>query len=66
MKVDRKKYGFVNVEITVSDNELRLWACDENGQNVLRIKAQGEVHCTEDVNDIIVVDRTTSILRGEG
>lgn len=64
MKVDRKEFGMVNVEITVSDNELRLWACNENGESVLRIKAQGKVHCTEEMSSIIVVDRVTSILKG--
>lgn len=53
-KIRTKKFGFVNVEISVSDEEIHLWACNRNGINVLRIKAVGKVHCTKELNDIIV------------
>jgi hypothetical protein len=39
--------------VTVSDNEVRLWVCNDEGQNIFRFKAVGEVH--QGGNDIIVV-----------
>lgn len=39
--------------VTVSDNEVKLWVCNDEGQNIFRFKAVGEVH--QGGNDIIVV-----------
>ena len=33
-----------NIMVTISDNEVRLWVCNQNGQNIFRFKAIGEVH----------------------
>lgn len=57
MSVKRKEIGFVNVDISVSDTEFRLWACNWSGVSVLRIKAVGKVHYNKELNEIIVTGK---------
>ena len=53
LKVERRALGFVNVEFTVSDNEIRLWACNKDGMCVFRLKATGNLHKGE--HDVIIM-----------
>lgn len=47
VKVKRKEFEG-NVKVTVSEREVRLWVCNEEGLNIFRFKAIGEVHSQED------------------
>lgn len=40
----RKKEFVGNVLVTVSKQEVRLWVCDDKGQNIFRFKATGQVY----------------------
>ena len=42
-----------NVLVTVSGEEVRLWVCNDKGENIFRFKALGEVH--QGGNDIMVI-----------
>lgn len=33
-----------NVMVTISKHEVRLWVCNEEGQNIFRFKALGKVY----------------------
>jgi len=37
-----------NVAVSISDNEVRLWVCNSDGQNIYRFKALGRVYRTSD------------------
>ena len=51
-KISRKEFGG-NVLVTVSEHEVRLWVCNEQGANIFRFKALGKVY--QGGNDIAVV-----------
>ena len=56
--VVRKKLGILNVEMTVSDNEVRIWGCDpKKGISVFRVKAMGKVRFNKELADIMVVPK---------
>jgi hypothetical protein len=42
-----------NVLITISEKEVRLWVCNEKGENIFRFKAMGEVYETD--SDVFVL-----------
>ena len=46
MTISRKELKG-NIAISISDNEVRLWVCDDDGVNILRVKALGKVHVSE-------------------
>ena len=52
VKVGRKQFQG-NIAVSVSDNEVRLWVCNDQGKNIFRFKATGKVH--KDEHDIIVI-----------
>ena len=43
MVIETKKFEG-NILVTISDNEVRLWVCNQNGENILRFKAMGKVY----------------------
>jgi len=45
--LERKEFKG-NILVTISNEEVRLWVCNENGQNIYRFKAMGKVYKTED------------------
>ena len=51
--MDRKEFGFVNLVVEKFDRVVKVWACDDKGQNVFRLKATGKVYAAT-INDIIV------------
>jgi hypothetical protein len=53
MKPIRKEFKG-NVLVTVSENEVRLWVCNEQGENIFRFKALGKVHRGK--QDIMVIN----------
>ena len=53
MKHIRKEFKG-NVLVTVSENEVRLWVCNEKGENIFRFKAMGKVH--QGNQDIMVIN----------
>lgn len=55
-KAERKEFGFVNLVVAKSDNEVRVWACGKDGINVFRLKVVGKVHAAT-INDIVVMGR---------
>jgi hypothetical protein len=42
-----------NVQITISEKEVRLWVCNQNGENIFRLKACGFV--TKSNKDITIL-----------
>jgi len=53
-KIESKEFGLVNLKVTKSDNEVRVWACDpKTGQNCFRLKAMGKVYAAV-IYDIVV------------
>lgn len=53
IKIEKKDFGFVRLEVTKSDSEVRVWACGRDGRNVFRLKAMGKVHAAT-ISGIIV------------
>ena len=51
-KLIRKEFQG-NVVVTVSEDEVRLWVCNSEGQNIFRFKALGEIHSGG--SDIMVI-----------
>jgi len=43
-----------NVLVTISEREVRLWVCNEKGQNIFRFKTIGEVH-TSGNDDVMII-----------
>jgi len=44
-----RELGIVNAQISVTDNEVRVWLCNpELGCSVFRVKAQGKVYGSDD------------------
>ena len=43
MKTIRKEFQG-NIKVTISEREVRLWVCNQRGENIFRFKAQGQVH----------------------
>lgn len=43
MKVERKEFEG-NILVTISDDQVRLWVCDQRGVNIFRFKAMGKVY----------------------
>lgn len=54
MEVKMKEFKG-NVKVTILDNEVRLWVCNEEGMNIFRFKALGKVY--EGQQDITVIGR---------
>ena len=51
----RREYGFVNLVVEADEKQVKIWACNKNGQSVFRLKnLGGEVKYTEEMNGIIV------------
>ena len=48
-----------NVLIKSSDKEVRIWVCDENGNNIFRFKAMGMVY--KNHGDVMIVTRAEVI-----
>ena len=44
-----------NILITISDNEVRLWVCNDKGENIFRFKAIGRVYHSG--GDVIIASR---------
>lgn len=44
-----------NVKVTVTEHEVRVWVCDETGQNIFRFKALGDVYHAEGSGDYTVI-----------
>lgn len=42
-----------NILVTISDNEVRLWVCNEKGENIFRFKAIGKVFAAG--NDVTII-----------
>jgi len=51
--IERKDFGFQNLVVTKSKNEVRVWACNKEGVNVFRLKALGRIY--GHVTDLIVM-----------
>ena len=43
MKIENREFEG-NVKVTISENEVRLWVCNDKGANVFRFKALGKVY----------------------
>ena len=43
VKSERKEFKG-NVLVTVSEQEVRVWVCNEKGENIFRFKALGKVY----------------------
>lgn len=58
-KFKRLELKSVNLKVTVSANEVRVWACSQTtGINVFRLKATGYVVAPKDsIKDIIILGR---------
>ena len=57
-EVVSKTFGIINVEVTASDNEVRVWGCNPNtGMCVFRIKAMGKAHFNKELTEIVVVPK---------
>lgn len=51
---ERKEFGLLNVVVTKSEGEVRIWGCDpKTGQCCFRLKALGEVHAAT-ISDVVV------------
>ena len=64
MSIARKEFKG-NIAVSVSDNEVRIWCCDDQGKNIFRFKAVGEVHKLEDTTyraDMFVVGTTMHLV----
>lgn len=59
-KIERKDFGFLNLEVTKSDNEVRVWASSIGGINQFRLKATGKVHAAT-IADIVVTSKDNII-----
>jgi len=55
--VKRKEFGLVNLVVSVSDEEVRVWACSEKGVSVFRLKVNGRVFKSSSLDNIIVISR---------
>lgn len=53
--IDREFKG--NVRVTASNNEVRVWVCNEEGQNIFRFKAIGKVFLDLAGKDYTVIGR---------
>lgn len=42
-RIERKEFEG-NILVTISENEVRLWVCNQNGENIFRFKALGQVY----------------------
>jgi len=42
-----------NIVVTISEDEVRIWVCNAQGENIFRFKALGEIHSGG--NDVIVM-----------
>lgn len=51
--MSRKKEFKGNVLISIVKQEVRIWVCNEKGENIFRFKALGRVYKGE--NDITVI-----------
>ena len=51
-KLERREFEG-NVLVTVSEHEVRVWVCDNTGQNIFRFKAIGEVY--KGGNDVMIL-----------
>jgi len=57
-EVGRKEFGVLNVVVSVSDNEVRVWGCDsKKGISVFRVKAVGKVHSNKELTEIVVMPK---------
>jgi hypothetical protein len=57
-EVVSKKFGTINVEVTASDNEVRVWGCSpKTGMCIFRIKAVGKAHFNRELTEIVVVPK---------
>lgn len=43
MKVDRKEFEG-NVAVSISEDDVRIWVCDDHGKNIFRFRALGRVY----------------------
>ncbi len=48
-----------NVAVSISEEEVRVWVCDQLGKNIFRFKAHGKVH--RGSQDIVVLGETDDI-----
>lgn len=44
-----------NILVTITENEVRLWVCNEKAENIFRFKALGKVHESISGNDVMVI-----------
>ncbi len=58
-KIERKEFGFLNLDVEMSSNEVKIWACNKNGVNQFRLQARGKVHAAT-ISDIIVTKEQES------
>lgn len=55
--LDKKDFGLVNLTVTMSKGEVRVWACHPGtGENLFRLQALGEMHALT-IADIIVASK---------
>lgn len=53
-KLERKEFGILNVVVSKSKGEVRIWGCDpKTGQCMFRLKALGNVHAAT-IDSIVV------------
>ena len=52
VKISKKEFKG-NVLVRVTDQEVRIWVCNEEGENIFRLKALGKV--SEGTKDVIVI-----------
>ena len=52
MSIEQKTFKG-NIAVSISDNEVRLWVCNEEGMNIYRFKALGRVYNAADGQIVI-------------
>jgi len=53
-RYERKEFGTVNLDVEISGNAVKIWACSLKGMNVFRLKTIGKVHAA-DISSIVVM-----------
>ena len=52
MTIERREFKG-NVAVSISEDEVRVWVCNDRGENIFRFKALGRVH--KGVQDVTVI-----------
>jgi hypothetical protein len=58
-KITQKEFEG-NILVTISEREVRLWVCNNEGRNIFRFKAIGNVYSQD--NDVIIFGKASEAL----